>query len=181
MNKRREKMRMERTAARFVSGKNLFVLGTTLLIVLNLYTFFAAYPEINTLNAGINTAGQTLAKDFSAFYIGAWRMMHNPSQVYTARTILQGEPAIYPQPEAFKYLPSFLLLVSPLLMLSYQQALIAFDVIQFLLLPFMAFLLYKLVGKKGFAVTFLVEILALLLPLPLPNWGFSARLLLAMG
>jgi hypothetical protein len=159
---------------RLLSGKALFALGTTILIVLNLYTFVAAYPEMYALDSGINAKGQLLAKDFSAFYSGAWRLLHDPSQIYKGRTIVPGEPAINPQPEAYKYLPSFLLIVSPFIILNYQQALLAFDIVQFAFLPVMALLLYELLNKKGLALTFVVAVIALLLPLPMPNWGFSA-------
>jgi hypothetical protein len=67
-----------------------------------------------------------------------------------------------------------LFLVLPFLALNYQQALLAFDMVQFALLPLMALMLYKLLDKKGIALTFIVAVIALLLPLPLPNWGFSA-------
>jgi hypothetical protein len=65
-------------------------------------------------------------------------------------------------------------MVAPLLVLGYQQALTAFDVIQFLLLPLVALLVYKLVGEKGLAVTVVVAVLVLLQPLPLPHWSISA-------
>jgi len=81
-----------------------------------------------------------LAKDFSAYYIGAWRLIHDPSKVYTRGLINDGEYQIYPQPQAYKYLPSFLMVVFPFLSLSYHDALIAFDAFQFMLLPLMAFL-----------------------------------------
>ena len=149
------------------------MIGVAVLIALNLYTFIVAYPETYTPTPGINTAGSILAKDFSAYYMGAWRLWNNPSHIYTFGALGGGEPAILPYPEAYKYLPSFLLLVSPLLSLDYQQALTAFDVFQFMLLPVMAFLLYKLLGKKGLAVTFVVTAIALLLPFPTQNWGFS--------
>jgi hypothetical protein len=154
-------------------GKTLFVLSIAVLIVLNFCTFLVAIPETYTLDAGISVGGPVLAKDFSAYYIGAWRLLHNPAQIYSGRIIINGEPPIYPQPQAYKYLPSFLLFVSPLLVLNYQQALLAFDILQFALLPLMALLLYRLLGKKGLAVTFVVAVIVLLQPFPLPNWGFS--------
>jgi hypothetical protein len=150
----------------------VFVLGVAVLIVLNLFTFLVAYPETYTINPGINTSGTNLAKDFSAYYIGAWRLWNNPSNIYT-HGVLYGEPAILPHPEAYKYLPSFLLIVSPLLTLSYQQALSVFDIVQFLFLPVMAYMLYKLLGSKPLAVTFVVIAIALLLPFPTGQWGFS--------
>jgi hypothetical protein len=159
-------------STRFSQDKVLLVLGVTVLIVLNLYTFIIAYPETYTITPGINSSGSPLAKDFSAYYVGAWRLWHNPSQVYALGAGGGAEPAVLPAPEAYKYLPSFLLLISPLLSLSYQDALFAFDVFQFMLLPLMAFLLYRLLAKKGLAVTFAVMVVALLLPLPTQNWGF---------
>ena len=46
--------------------KSIFIIGIVLLIGLNLYTFIAAYPETYAVDAGINTSGTILAKDFSA-------------------------------------------------------------------------------------------------------------------
>jgi len=85
-----------------------------------------------------------------------------------------GGPQIYPRPEQYKYLPSFLFIVTPLIFESYNQAIISFDTIQFLLLPFVALLIYKLVIPKGLLFTLLVGLPALLLPSPGPQWGFSA-------
>ncbi len=153
--------------------KTIFIIGVAVLIALNLYTFTAAYPETYTLTPGINTSGNNLAKDFSAYYVGAWRLWHNPTQIYHFGALGNAEPAILPHPEAYKYLPSFLLGVSPLLTLDYQQALLVFDIVQFMLLPAMAYMLYKLLGNKHLAVTFAVMAIALLLPFPTSNWGLS--------
>src|SRR5271157_153462 len=150
--------------------KTIFIIGVALIIALNLYTFIVAYPETYTANSGINTSGP-LAKDFSAYYVGAWRLWNNPSHIYTFGALDGGEPVTSPHPEAYKYLPSFLLIVSPLLSLNYQQALLAFDIAQFALLPLMAYLLYKLLGNKPLAVTFVVMTIALLLPFPTPQQG----------
>ncbi|MDA4112924.1 MAG: glycosyltransferase 87 family protein [Thaumarchaeota archaeon] len=143
------------------------------LVLLNLVTFIEAYPEIQVNNSGC-CSNRPLAKDFSAFYVGAWRLLHDASNVYTPGAVDDGGPVVLPQPETYKYLPSFLVMVVPLLALGYQQALIAFDVFQFLLLPLIALLIYKLVGEKGAAVTIVVAIVVLLQPLPLFNWGLSA-------
>jgi len=151
----------------------VFFVGIAVLIGLNLYTFVVAYPQTYTLNSGINASGAVLAKDFSAYYMGAWRLWNSPSHVYTFGALADGEPVILPHPEAYKYLPSFLLVVSPLLPLSYQQALVAFDVVQFMLLPAIAYLLYRLLDNNHLAVTFVVMAIALLLPFPTPQWGFS--------
>lgn len=158
---------------RFRSGRLIFVVAIALLIVLNLYTFIAAYPETSRLDSGIGS-GPVLAKDFSAYYVGAWRLLHDPSQVYTRGFVNDGEYQVYPQPEAYKYLPSFLVIVCPLLLLGYHEALVAFDVFQFALLPLMALLLYELLSRKGLVLTFAVAVIVLLQPFPLPHWGLSA-------
>jgi len=67
-------------------------------------------------------------------------------------------------------LPIFLVLLFPLLPLSYHDALIAFDIFQFMLLPLKAFLLYSLLGKKNLAVTLAVAVIVFI-PLPLQHWG----------
>jgi hypothetical protein len=143
------------------------------LIVLNLYTFLLAYPETTRVDSGISGSG-VLAKDFSAYYIGAWRLLHDPSQIYTHGFVNDTEYRVLPRPEAYKYLPSFLVMALPLLSLGYQQALFAFDVFQFVLLPLMALLLYKLLSRKGLVLTLVVAVVVLLQPLPLRNWGLSA-------
>jgi hypothetical protein len=155
------------------SRRLIFVVAVALLIVLNLYTFIVAYPETSKLDSGISP-GPVLAKDFSAYYIGAWRLLHDPSQVYTHGFVNDGEYQVYPQPEAYKYLPSFLVMASPLLLLDYEQALIAFDIFQFALLPLMALLLYKLLSRKSLVLTLAVAVIALLQPFPLPNCSLSA-------
>ena len=151
--------------------KKIFTIAAVLLIALNLYVFATAYPETYTPSPGITTSGSILAKDFSAYYVGAWRLWHNPSQIYHFGALGGAEPVTPPHPEAYKYLPSFLLIVSPLLSLNYQQALTAFDVVQFLFLPLMAYMLYSLLGNKHLAVGLLVMVVALLLPLPIGQWG----------
>jgi hypothetical protein len=142
-------------------------------ILLNLYTFVKAYPETFAVDSGC-CGNQILAKDFSAYYIGAWRLFHDPSNVYTKGFVSDGEPYISPQPEQYKYLPSFLIFVAPLLSLSYQNALIAFDIAQFLLLPLMAFLIYKLLRDRSTLTIAVTIVLVILQPSPIPHWGLSA-------
>ena len=153
--------------------KTILFIAATILIALNLYTFIVAYPETYTPSPGINTQGSILAKDFSAYYVGAWRFWHTPSQIYHFGALGGAEPFTPPYPQAYKYLPSFLLLISPLIPLDYQQALLVFDIIQLMLLPAMAYMLYKLLDNKHVAVTFAVMVVALLLPFPSPNGGLS--------
>ncbi|MCW3995936.1 MAG: DUF2029 domain-containing protein [Candidatus Bathyarchaeota archaeon] len=156
------------------TNTKILIIVTAILLTLNLYTFIVAYPETYTLTPGISTGGDILAKDFSAYYMAAWRLWNNPSHIFTFGALGGGEPIILPHPEAYKYLPSFLLIVSPLLTLDYQQALWTFDIIQFMLLPLMAYLLYKLLENKHIAVTVAVFTIALLLPFPTAHWGLSA-------
>lgn len=148
-----------------LTEKSLFALAIAILIIFNSYVFLSAYPETFRLDGG-----GTLAKDFSAYYIGAWRLWHDPSNLYTRGIVNNGEYFVFPQPQAYKYLPSFLLLLSPFQLLSYHQAFIAFDVFQFALLPLIALLLYRLLYRKNMSVILTVASIVLL-PFPLPHWG----------
>jgi hypothetical protein len=154
------------------SSRILFLVAMAVLIVLSLYTFIVAMPETTRLDSGISGTG-ILSKDFSAYYIGAYRLWHNPSQIYNRTYINDGEYQVYPRAEQYKYLPSFLILVSPFLSLSYQQALTAFDIFQLALLPLMEWLLYKLLCRKGLLLTFIIAIIVILQPIPAPNRGLS--------
>ncbi|HYB92593.1 MAG TPA: hypothetical protein VED00_00395 [archaeon] len=155
-------------------GKTILLLVALVSIALNLYTFSLAYPQTFVINSGC-CATVPLAKDFSAYYTAAWRLLHDPSNVYTKGFLADGETQILPQPEQFKYLPIFLVFIVPLTLLNYQSALTAFDIIQLLLLPLMAWLVYKLLDKDRTStlVIALVFIVALLQPSPTPNWGLS--------
>jgi hypothetical protein len=155
------------------NAKIAFIIGVAVLIILNFCTFIIAYPESYAVDSGINTSGTIVAKDFSAYYMGAWRLWHNPANIYVHGALGGGEPVISPYPEDYKYLPSFLLIVTPFLTLSYQQALLAFDIVQFLFLPLIAYMLYKILDTKPLALTFIVMTIVLLLPFPTLNWGFS--------
>lgn len=146
-------------------------------ILLNLYTFVQAYPETFRLDSGC-CAHQILEKDFSAYYTGAWRLLHDPSNIYTAGLLNDGQQPLYPQaptlqPELYEYLPSFLIFVAPLLFFSYQDALITFDVIQFLLLPIIALLIYLLLKERGILTIAIVIVISILQPSPTLHWGLS--------
>jgi hypothetical protein len=145
--------------------KILIASAIVTLLIVNFYVLASAYPETFRLDG----AG-TLAKDFSAYYIGAWRLWHDPSHLYTYGIVNDGEVVISPQPQLYKYLPSFLLLISPFQFLNYHEALIAFDIFQFALLPLIGLLLYKLLYRKG-ATAILIVAAIVLLPFPLPHWG----------
>jgi hypothetical protein len=160
---------MMKTEAR---KKTILLLIVTISIILNMYTFVQAYPETFIVDSG-RCANQILAKDFSAYYIASWRILHDPSNVYTQGAVNDGGPSIYPQPERFKYLPSFLIFSLPLLSLSYQQALIAFDLIQLFLLPIMAFLVYGLLKERSVLTIAVVILITLFQPSPTLHWGLS--------
>jgi len=156
--------------------KTAFAIVVAVLIGLNLVILVSAYPETMLVDSGCCAPSSVkLVKDFSAFYTAAWRLFHNPSDIYTPGIVHDGEYLLLPQPEAFKYLPSFLLIISPLLLLPYQGALTAFDIVQFLLLPLIAIMLYGLLKGRGLLTTSVVTAAVLLFPLPFltPQFGLS--------
>ena len=156
---------------RHLKSKKLpFTLAVIIIIGLNFYTLSVAYP---TMNHPLNIGGADLPRDFSVYYIAAWRMLHNPSQIFTTGHLNDGEPTIYPSLTPYKYLSSFLVLILPLVNLSYYQAFWVFDAVQFALLPLMALLLYKLLEKKNPIIAFLVLLLVLVLPYPMSGRGLS--------
>jgi hypothetical protein len=77
----------------------LIIFVASLAIFLNFLTFITALPEMFKTT-------QDEARDFSAYYIGAWRLIHNPTAIYYGGT-QPGDYPIYPKPKAYKYLPSF--------------------------------------------------------------------------
>jgi hypothetical protein len=138
-------------------------------------TLVAAYPETFEVDSGCCAPNVPLAKDFSAFYTAAWRLFNDPAQIYTHGLVSDGEYPILPQPEGYKYLPSFLLMTSPLLLVPYQTALLTFDAFQFLLLPLIALVFYELIKDRRLEVMIPAIIVILLVPLPLPapQWTVS--------
>ncbi len=145
------------------------------LLALNFLTLVAAYPETFEVDSGCCAPNVALAKDFSAYYTAAWRLFYDPTQVYTHGLVNDGGYQTLPQPEGYKYLPSFLLMTSPLLLIPYQSALLAFDAFQFLLLPLIALLLYELIKDRRLEIMIPAAIAILLVPLPLPapQWTIS--------
>jgi hypothetical protein len=156
--------------APFKSKKMTFFLAAIIIIALNLYTFSVAYP---TLNQPLNFGGADQPRDFSVYYIASWRMLHDPTQIFVPHSLNNGEPAIYPPITPYKYLPSFLVLIAPLLSLGYYQAFWLFDAIQLLMLPIMAFLLYKLLENKHPALALMILVAVLVLPYPQAERGLS--------
>ena len=145
------------------------------LIVLALVTFDVAIPETTRMDSGCCAPGSgPLAKDFSAYYVASWRLLHDPANIYTRGAVLDGGPQIAPQPQQYKYLPSFLVMVAPVLVLPYRSALLAFDALQFLLLPLIGLLTYRITKGRSMLASSLVAVAVLLQPSPLPGWGLSA-------
>lgn len=110
-------------------------------LIINIAAFCIAFPQTFT-------PGPTLARDFSAYYIGEWRLFHNPTQIYQGGSV-PGDYIIPPAPQTFKYSPSFLILLAPFLTLSYQNAFTAFDLMQIALMLLFAFFVYKLLKDKN--------------------------------
>jgi hypothetical protein len=117
---------------------------TIILISINGLILIYAIPETKGMDLDCDSSGCTYyARDFSAYYEGAWRLIHNPSMVYHNGNAT-GDYLIPPNPKDFRYIPFFLTFIIPFLALDYHNALLTFDLIQFVLLPFIAFFLYKI-------------------------------------
>lgn len=127
-------------------------------VILNFSIFAEAYPLT------FSPQTPTLERDFSAYYIGAWRLFNNPTMVYYDGS-LPGDYPLTGQPQPFKYIPNFFIISMPLLGLSYQNALNAFDIIQFLAIIPLAFFVYKLVKEKNLFLAAAVSLIVLLQPI----------------
>jgi Glycosyltransferase family 87 len=148
--------------------RQLVIVGTaTVLIAVNVLIFISAYPTIFVPKAA------NYASDFSAYYIGVWRLFHAPSFIYAGSSV-PGEYVILPYVAAFKYLPSFLLIASPLILTSYQNAFVLFDVFQLILLPLMTYMIYELLEGRSALLISVVFFFALLQPfIPSYYWQWS--------
>jgi hypothetical protein len=100
----------------------------------------------------------------STYYMGEWRLFHNPTKVYYDGS-QPGDYELIGQPQPFKYTPSFLILFAPFLALSYQNALNAFDIVQFLSIIALAFFVYKLVEDKNLFLAAVVALIVVVDPL----------------
>lgn len=138
-----------------------------LMVLLNLSIFIYAYPET------FKPQAPTLARDFSAYYIGGWRLFHNPTQIYNP-DIQPGDYQIQPHPQPFKYTPSFLILFAPFLSLNYQNALNAFDIVQAALIFAMGFFVYKLIKDKNIFLGVTAAVIVLVDPILIaPSASYS--------
>ncbi len=150
-----------------LTKKTAITLVIILAVLLNLSIFLIAYPET------FKPQSATLARDFSAYYTGEWRLFHNPTKIYSD-AIQPGDYQILPTPQPFKYTPSFLILFAPFLTLNYQNALNSFDIIQFLSMIPLAFFVYKLVKDKNLFLAVTVAIIVIVDPiLYAPSIGYS--------
>jgi hypothetical protein len=140
--------------------KRKLITVTPIAVALNVFTFAFAFPMAFQL-----PKDSVYARDFSAYYIGEWRLLHNPTQIYYGG-IIQHDFPILPRPQTFKYTPSFLILFAPFFTLSYSNSLAAFDILQFALIPALAFCIYKLVKDKSLILASIASVIVLIDPLP---------------
>ncbi len=138
-------------------------------VALNVFTFAFAFPQAFQL-----PKSEGFARDFSAYYIGEWRLVHNPTQIYYGGIIAKDFP-ILPRPQTFKYTPSFLVLFAPFLALSYTNALAVFDILQFALIAALAFFVYKLVKDKNLVLASVASVIVLVDPLPTLSLRYAAH------
>jgi len=143
-----------------LNKKKILVIVIIVALALNVFTFMSAYPRtFKALDA-------TFAADFSAYYIGEWRLFHNPTTIYWSGDYLPGDYVIPPKPQTFMYTPSFLIFFAPFLAVDYQTALSLFDIIQVLSMFALAFFIYKILKDKNLALGCIAAVIILLLPIP---------------
>jgi hypothetical protein len=135
-------------------------------LALNAFTFCLAYPET------FKPMSPVYAKDFSAYYIGEYRLLHNPSAIYIGGN-QPGDYPITPNVQTFKYTPSFLIFFAPFITLSYQNALNLFDVLQFVSVFASAFFVYKIVKDKKLLWGAIAAFVVLIAFQPGYFWGYS--------
>lgn len=162
---------------RFRTAKICFFVLAAALIILNGLTLLSALPYTTGTQIFCDSHGCiTVARDFSAYFEAGYRFIHNPTQVYYEGNLSNDYP-ILPNPQDFRYSPFFIpLFIVPLVIsFDYQSAFRVFDLLQFMLLPLIAYLLFKImrqvsvkdgyVKKKVFAFFSLTLLFALLQPL----------------
>jgi hypothetical protein len=143
-----------------INKKKVLAIVIIVALALNVATFITAYPRT------FKPLDQTYAADFSAYYIGEWRLFHNPNAIYYSGDYLQGDYVIVPKPQTFMYTPSFLVFFAPFLVLDYQNALTIFNFLQLISIFALAFLLYRLLENKELLLGGVAAVLILLLPIP---------------
>jgi len=159
---------------RKLSNKDIILLVILIAVMLNITSFCVAYPEIG------KPESNTLARDFSAYYTGAYRLLHNPTKIYYDG-VQPGDYQILPHPQPFKYTPSFLILFAPFLAVDYLTALTIFDILQLALIPALAFFVYKLVKDKNLFLGAVAAVIILIQPLPTPSINSPPAPLINLG
>jgi hypothetical protein len=153
---------------KLTENKNKKIVTVILVAVaINLFIFAVSFPQAFNL-----PKDATLARDFSAYYIGEWRLFHNPTQVYYGGGLSSDYP-IYPAVQSFKYTPSFLIIFAPFITLSYQNALAAFDLLEAALIPALAFFTYKLVKNRNLDLATIVSLVVLCNPNYIFGYGLG--------
>ena len=148
-------------------NKKLILISViTVALVLNAFTFSLAYPET------FKPMSPIYARDFSAYYIGEWRLFHNPTTIYIGGN-QPGDYYIPPNVQTFKYMPSFLIFFAPFITLSYQNALNIFDTLQFISIFALAFFVYKIVKDKKLVEAAIVAFVILIAFQPGYYWGYA--------
>ncbi len=135
-------------------------------LALNAYTFSLAYPET------FKPMSPIYARDFSAYYIGEWRLFNNPTTIYIGGN-QPGDYYIPPNVQTFKYTPSFLIFFAPFISLSYQNALNVFDILQFVSIFALAFFVYQIVKNKKLVGAAIVAFIILIAFQPGYYWGYA--------
>ncbi len=114
--------------------------------------------------------GNNFALDFGSSYIAAWRLLHDPSQLYT-NGLVSGDYSLGMNPTEFKYLPYYAVFIIPLLVFDYVTALVSWNIFQFLLLPIIGLMLYKCLKGLHLLVILTSMWVVLIQPLPFaPNY-----------
>ena len=129
----------------------------------SLRILISAYPVITHGSQAPNN----YRLDFGVYYNAAWRLVHNPGQMYNQSSV-PGDYLSGALATNFKYLPFFPVFILPLLLLNYTSAIITWDVFQLLLMPVIGFLIYR--AQKNYNVVVIVAVvwIALLQPIPIP-------------
>ena len=153
---------IKREPTEYVLSKN----KKTLLIIHNHFScsfkrsyFLLCIPRIFTPES------PTMARDFSAYYIGAWRLFHNPAQVYQGGCIVE-RLSDYNRTIKISSTRLHSYSFSPFLTLNYQEAFVAFDIIQIVLIALLGFFVYKLVKDKNVVLGTIAAVVVLIEPLP---------------
>jgi hypothetical protein len=150
----------------FKNKKLILILVISIAVTLNAFIFCLAYPETFTPMSSM------YARDFSAYYLGGWRLIHNPSAIYIGGN-QPGDYPIPPNPQTFKYTPSFLIFITPFTNLSYQTALNVFDILQVASILALAFFVYKIVKDKKLSSGATAAIIVLVAFAPGYYWGYA--------